>query len=130
MVLTKETKTTVLDQLASITYGTSSDLVPASGIDTSAAIQVAAEVVCTYGSAQTVGARLDVYGSLDDTNYSTQPYASYDLTMPATSATVRQVFGIANAPKYLKFKVTNPDAVTSNANLATVSVNVQRQLIS
>lgn len=128
MALSKGARSALFENVT-VNYNNST-AISTTSIDTTATTQIAAEVRCTYGSAQTVGARLEVYGSLDDSTYGTQPFATYDLTMPATSSSVVQHFWISGAPRYLKFKIKNPDTATSNANLSAVYLYLQQQTVS
>lgn len=95
------------------------------GIDTSNAIQVAVEVILTYGAA-TLGGRLECFGSLDNTNWSTEPYAAYDIVL-AASATTRQVFGVANSPRYVKFRVRDLD---TSVAISAISINSAMQTVA
>lgn len=125
MTLSKPSSgTTVLSEKTAAASGTTT-LSECTTTDTSNAIQVAAEVLATYGAA-TLGGRLEVFGSLDNTNWSTEPFAAYDLVF-AASTTTRQVFGVANAPRYLRFRVRNLD---TSISITAISVNTAMQLVS
>lgn len=96
-------------------------------VDSSNAIQVAAEVVATYNASATLGGRLEVFGSLDNTNWSTQPFAGYDMVFESAGATTRQVFGVANAPRYLRFRLRNLD---TGQSITAIYVNVALQTVT
>lgn len=125
MALSKGAKSSALINNETVTYGSTSTLSnPA--VDTTNAVRVGVEVVLTYG-ANTVPARLDVYGSMDDTNYTTAPIGSYPLVL-AASSTTRQEFPVTDFPRYLKFKVANPEPTA--ISLTGVYVYAQNQVIS
>lgn len=92
--------------------------------DTTNAIQVAVEVVATYDT-PTLGGRVEVFGSLDNSNWTSQPFAAYDMVVE-TGAT-RQQFGVANAPRYLRFRVKNLDTTKS---ISGIYINVAMQTVT
>jgi hypothetical protein len=81
-------------------------------IDTTSVISLAIEALVTYHSSATLGVRVDVYASGDDTNYGSIPIAQF--TMPFTANTTRRWSrDIIPAEKYLKVQVTNLDTAQS-----------------
>jgi hypothetical protein len=107
------------------------DIIAISGVtafDTSTAIQVACEVLCTYNSAATAGGRLEIYGSVDGTNYTTDPIAVYDLPFTA-NVTKRAEFSILSAPKYIKPTIRNLDG-TAGHTITAVYISLQAQTVA
>jgi hypothetical protein len=96
--------------------------------DTSTAIQVACEVLLTYNSAATAGAQLEVYGSVDGTNYSSEPIAVYDIAF-AANTTKRNTFSILSVPKYIKPTVRDLDSTTGHT-LTAVYISLQAQTVT
>jgi hypothetical protein len=127
MTLAKADPTTILSNATCAI----NDIVAISGVtavDTSTAIQIACEVLLTYNSAATSGGRLEVYGSVDGTNYSTAPIATYDLEF-AANTTKRNVVSILSVPKYIKPTVRNLDATTGHT-ITAITIKVQPQTVS
>lgn len=126
MTLAKPTGgTEVLTNKSAAAGGTTATLLAdCTSIDTTNAIQVSVEVVATYDT-PSLGGRLEVFGSQDNTNWSTQAYAAYDM-VKETGAT-RQVFGVANAPRYLKFRVMNLD---TTKNITGIYINAAMQTVT
>lgn len=125
MTLAKEAKSSALIDNVAVSANSASAL--STMIDTSNAIQVAVEVLYTIGSVPTKCVRLDCYGSMDDTNYTTSPFASYDCPLPTAAGTFRHEFGIANAMRYIKFKVADTD---TSVTISSVCVYAQCQLVT
>lgn len=126
MTLAKGAPTVVISALASIAASATS-AISTSSLDTTTSIQVAAEVLMTNGAATfNPNAQLLIFGSMDDSNYTTQPIATYDIVLEA-SATTRQEFSVMNAPRYLKAKVKNLDTAIA---ITTISVSFQTQTVS
>jgi hypothetical protein len=96
--------------------------------DTSTAIQVVCDVVLKYNSAATAGGQLEIYGSVDDTNYTTDPIAVYDIPFTANT-TKRAEFSILSAPKYIKPTVRNLDATSGNT-ITEITIKLQAQTVS
>lgn len=127
MALAKPAPTTLLTGGSAAAGGTTATAL-SDPLDTQAAIQVAAEVVFTCGSAMTKACRLQCFGALDSStgNYSTSPFVTYDLAIAGASGTYRHDFGVANSPRYMKFSVLNLDTAVA---ISDVTINVQPQNI-
>lgn len=123
MTLTKDDPKVTL--LENATAGASSATSLSTALTLTNCIQCAIEVLCTFGAASASG-RLDIYGSLDGTNYTTAPIAAYELVL-AASATSRQEFGVANFPPYIKCMLTNLD---TGASITSISIFAVRQLVT
>jgi hypothetical protein len=105
-----------------------SSIVAISGVtafDTTSVIQLTCEVLCTYNSAATVGGQLEIYGSIDNSNYTTSPIAVYDLPFVANT-TIRAEFSVLSSPKYIKPTVRNLDSVSGHT-ITAITIRVQPQ---
>jgi len=81
-------------------------------IDTTSVISLAIEAKATYNASATLGVRVKVFASGDDTNYGDLPIAQFDLPF-AANTTKRWSRDIIPAEKYMKVQVTNLDTAQS-----------------
>lgn len=101
---------TVTNILSNKTAGTSASttLTDCTTVDTSGCINLGITVRLTFNASATLGARVKVFGSHDDSTYNTEPYAQADIAF--TSGARGASFTIPHAIRYLKVQVTNLDA--------------------
>jgi hypothetical protein len=81
-------------------------------IDTTSVISLAIEARATYHASATLGVRVRVFASGDDSNYGDSPIAQFDLPF-AANTTKRWSRDIIPAEKYMKVQVTNLDTAQS-----------------
>lgn len=131
MALTKAAPTTLINALASLAGGAESTITATTGdcptgFETTAAVQVAVEVTCTWDASGNTGSTLKIWGSMDDTTYSTRPIASYSLLSTAGETDV-QTFSVIHAPKYIKVSILNSDDTYA---ITGITVKAQAQVVS
>jgi hypothetical protein len=124
MTLAKGDPVTVLSN-ATCAINTIVAISGVTAFDTSTAIQVVADVVVTYNSAATSGGQLEVYGSVDNSVWTTDPIGVYDIVF-AANTTKRNEFTIVNFPKYIKATVRNLDATTGHT-ITAITIQLQAQ---
>jgi hypothetical protein len=120
---TKADKTTLL---SNATAGTSA-IVAISGvtaIDTTGYIGVVFDVVVTYNASATVGGRLDIYGSSDNSNWSSDAIFSFDIPFVANT-TRRGQFTFWGGPRYLK-----PTVYNNSSGYTITAITIDAQTIS
>jgi hypothetical protein len=118
---------TVTTILSNKTAGTSASttLTDCTTIDTTSCINLALSIRLTFNASATLGGRIKVFGSNDDSTYATNPFWQGDVAF--ASGAQESMFQIPSGIKYLKVQVTNLDtaqtitAIYVDSHVQTVS---------